>query len=143
MSSRARWSRSPSSRRARSSTSAARCSWSGREKVDRLDVVAKTAESAPRENALARVTNVRVEPQEYGGLRVHALVENTLLSNLPARARVYAVLRDGDDQVVGGLSGALGHVVRPRERSPLELELTDDLPAAVKAAVSVNSPVEP
>jgi hypothetical protein len=114
-----------------------------REKVDRLDVVAKTADGAPADNALARVTNVRVEPQEYGGLRVHALIENTLLSNLPARARVYAVLRDGDDQVVGGLSGSAGHVIRPRERSPIELELTEDLPAAVKAGVSVDSPVKP
>ena len=56
---------------------------------------------------------------------------------------MFAVLRDGDGQVIGGLSTTAGHVVRPRERSPLEIELSDDLPAAVKGAVSVDSPVEP
>ena len=82
------------------------------DKIAKLDAVAKTADAGPPENPLARVTNVRVEPQEYGGLRVHALIENTLRSNLPARSPVYAVLRDGDDQIVGGLSGAVGHVIR-------------------------------
>ena len=115
----------------------------GRKKVASVEVKAKAEDGAAPDHPLARVTNVRVEPQEYGGLRVHAIIENTLLSNLPARARVYAVLRDGDDQIVGGLSGSAGHVIRPRERSPLELELTDDLPDAVKAGVSVDSPVAP
>jgi hypothetical protein len=115
----------------------------GRKKVASVDVRSKAANGAEPEHPLARVTNVRVEPQEYGGLRVHAIIENTLLSNLPPRARVYAVLRDGDGQIVGGLSGTAGHVIRPRERSPLELELTEDLPDAVKAGVSVDSPVTP
>jgi hypothetical protein len=114
-----------------------------RDKVAELDVRVRTREGGPAEHPVARVTNVRVEPQEYGGLKVHALIENTLVSNLPASARVFAVLRDGDNEVVGGLSGSTGHVIRPRERSPLEMELAADLPAAVKATVSVDSPVAP
>jgi hypothetical protein len=109
------------------------------EAVRSLDVTITTDSGATAGTvALPKANRVRLSHEDFGGLSVRAQVTNTLDQPLSSISDVFAVLRDGSGDIVGGLSSFPNSDVQPGGRAAVELGGLDDIPGAVSADITVD-----
>src|SRR4051794_31456773 len=88
--------------------------------------------------ALPKASRIRLNHEEFGGLSVRAQVTNTLDQPLSSISDVFAVLRDGNGDIVGGLSSFPNTDVQPGGRAAVELGGLDEISGAVSADITVD-----
>ena len=86
-----------------------------------------------------KVTNARVEHDEFGGFTVRAQLENNLDIDISQIADVFVVLRNSSGDVVGGIGGVgLDNDIKAGRRTAFETSSFLDLKGVTDADVSVD-----
>jgi hypothetical protein len=107
--------------------------------VTELAIKVKTGGAGPPAELLPRITKVRLVMERYGGLTVHAEVDNVLDHTLSKAADVFVVFRDAEGRIVGGTATPPSQDVPPGTRAPIEVGVVDDLRDVVRADVTVDN----
>ena len=107
--------------------------------VTELAIKVKTGGAGPPAALLPRITKVRLVMERYGGLTVHAEVDNVLDHTLSKAADVFVVFRDAEGRIVGGTATPPSQDVPPGARAPIEVGVVDELRDVVRADVAVDN----
>ncbi|HEX8648014.1 MAG TPA: hypothetical protein VF715_14060 [Thermoleophilaceae bacterium] len=115
----------------------------GGDTVEELDIEVEAGDSGPPEHPLPKVTNVRIQEEEYGGLNVRAQVENTLDKELSSITDVFGVVRNAKGKIIAGGFTFPENGINPGRKASVELNFLYDLPGAESAEVSVDNEITP
>jgi hypothetical protein len=104
-----------------------------------LSIKVKTGAAGPPGALLPRITKVRLIQERYGGITVHAEVDNVLDQTLSKAADVFVVFRNGQGHIVAGVAAPPSRDILPGARAPIEVSVLDDLRDVVRADVTVDN----
>jgi hypothetical protein len=107
--------------------------------VRELAIKVKTGSAGPPAELLPRITKVRLVVERYGGITVHAEVDNILDRTLSKANDVFVVFRDGAGRIVGGTAAPPSQDVPPGARAPIEVSVVDDVRDVVGVDVTVDN----
>jgi hypothetical protein len=107
--------------------------------LSKLAIKVEAGAAGPPAELLPRITKVRLVVERYGGVTVHAEVDNLLDHTLSKAADVFVVFRDGQGRIVGGTAAPPSQDIPPGARAPIEVSVIDELRDVVSADVTVDN----